>query len=132
MTPADRPDPADLSRRERQIMDIIYELEEASAAQIHKRLPSPPSYSSVRALLSRLESKGQIRHRPRGKQYVYSAVLARSQARQKALTRVVRTFFEGSAAQAITGLLGMSAARLTSEELRELAEKIEQVRKEGR
>jgi BlaI family transcriptional regulator, penicillinase repressor len=94
-----------LSRRERQIMDILFECGAASASEIHSRLPDPPSYSAVRAALRVLEQKGHIRHQLQKLRYVWTPRIAREQARRSALRHVVRTFFEGSAEQAVAALL---------------------------
>ena len=119
-----------LSRRERQIMDVLYERGSASVAQVRARLPDPPSYSAVRALLRVLEDKGQLKHRQDGPRYVYQPVLPRATARRTAVERLVRTFFEGSTEQAMAALL--DGTRLDEEELRRLAELIQSARKEGR
>ena len=121
-----------LSRRERQIMDVLYELREATAADVLKKLPSPPSYSAVRAMLAKLEKKGHVRHQQQGKRYVFAPVVSRSQARDSALTRLVTTFFNGSAAQAATRLLGRSAEEMTDEELDEMAAMIDKARRRER
>lgn len=121
-----------LSRRERQIMDIVYRLGRASAADVLDGLPDPPSYSAVRAMLRVLEAKGHLRHRQDGPRYIYEATLSRRKARQSALQRIVRTFFDGSTEQAVAALLDLSSTRLSDEELDRLGELIEQARKEGR
>jgi predicted transcriptional regulator len=121
-----------LSRRERQIMDVIYRRGQASAAEILAELPEPPSYSAVRALLRVLEDKGHLRHDQRGTRYVYLPTLPPDKARRSALSRLVQTFFDGSAAQAVAALLDMSASRLSDTELERLARLIDQARKEGR
>src|SRR5688500_12412040 len=86
-----------LSRRERQILDVLYREGRASAALVREKLPDPPSYSAVRALLRILEDKGAVRHESEGLQYIYSAAVPRDQAKQSALTHLVSTFFGGSA-----------------------------------
>ena len=121
-----------LSRRERQIMDIIYQQGQATAAEVMERLPDPPSYSAVRALLRVLEDKGHLRHEEQGPRYVYLPTLPRDKARSSALKQVVQTFFEGSTEQAVAALLGMSPVALSDEELDRLARLIDQARKEGR
>ena len=123
---------ASLSRRERQIMDIIYQQGQATAAEVMERLPDPPSYSAVRALLRVLEDKGHLRHEEQGPRYVYLPTLPRDKARSSALKQVVQTFFEGSTEQAVAALLGMSPVALSDEELDRLARLIDQARKEGR
>ncbi len=121
-----------LSRRERQIMDILFEAGEASASTVLENLPEPPSYSTVRALLARLEQKSYVRHRADGPRYVYTPTIAMARARKNALDRVVQTFFDGSAAAAATALLGLSGRDLSAEELEDLAGAIAKAREEGR
>jgi BlaI family transcriptional regulator, penicillinase repressor len=119
-----------LSRRERQILDVLYARGSATAADVLSALPDPPSYSAVRALLRILEDKGHARHEQQGTRYVYLPVVPRDSARQSALTRIVKTFFEGSAAQAAAALLDSST--LSDEELEHLSSLIERARREGR
>lgn len=119
-----------LSRRERQILDVLYARGSATAADVLSALPDPPSYSAVRALLRILESKGHARHEQQGTRYVYLPVVSRDSASQSALTRIVTTFFEGSAAQAAAALLDSST--LSDEELAHLSSLIERARREGR
>ncbi len=121
-----------LSRRERQIMDIIYQRRQATAAEVMEHLPDPPSYSAVRALLRVLEEKGHVRHKQDGPRYVFYPTVSRDRARQSALKQVVGTFFEDSTGQAVATLLDMSAKEMSDVELDRLAELIEQARKEGR
>lgn len=120
----------DLSRRERQIMDILLRLETATAAEVQAELPDAPGYSAVRTMLGRLEKKGQIAHKADGPRYVYSPAIDRDSARQSALERTVRTFFDGSPGKTVAALLDRSAARLTDGELDELAELIQRMREE--
>ena len=126
------PDPTQLTRRERQIMDVVWELEKATAAEIHERLTDPPSYSAVRAHLANLEAKGHLKHREQGPRYVFYPAVPKSRARVSAVRRLVQTFFEGSAAEAVNALLSLSAKDLSEDELADLAKRIEQARKEGR
>lgn len=119
-----------LSRRERQIMDIIHRLGKATAGEVLEGLPDPPSYSAVRALLRLMEEKGYLRHETDGSKYVYLPTLAREKARQSALKRIVQTFFDGSTELAVAALL--SKANLKQDELDRLSALIEQARKEGR
>jgi predicted transcriptional regulator len=121
-----------LSRRERQIMDIVYEMKEASASQILERLPSPPSYSAVRALLRVLEQKGHLIHRQDGPRYVYVPRLAKDKARRSALAHLRQTFFDGSTADVVAALLDISEDDLSEDDYRRLAELIDKARKEGR
>jgi predicted transcriptional regulator len=126
------PDPTRLSRRERQIMDILYERGRASAAEVLEALPDPPSYSAVRAMLRVLEEKGHLKHHQAGPRYIYEPTMPRNKARQSALERVVRTFFDGSTEEAVAALLDMSSPELSEEELHRLRGLIDQARKEGR
>ncbi len=123
---------ATLSRRERQIMDIIYQRGKATAAEVMEGLPDPPSYSAVRALLRVLEEKRHVRHKQDGPRYVFYPTVSRDRARESALQQVVGTFFEDSAEQAVATLLDMSAQDMSESELDRLAELIEQAKKEGR
>lgn len=119
----------DLSRRERQIMDALHELgDEASAEDIRQKLPDPPSYSAVRAMLAKLEAKGTIRHREEGLRYVYAPTTKRSAARRSAVERLVRVFFGGSPGEAVNALL--DAEKWDPEELDEMAKRIERLKKE--
>ena len=119
-----------LSRRERQILDVLYTRGSATAADVLDALPDPPSYSAVRALLRILESKGHARHEQQGTRYVYVPVVPRDSARRSALTRIVKTFFEGSTAQAAAALLDSST--LSDDEFKHLSSLIERARREGR
>ena len=121
-----------LSRRERQIMDVIYRLGEATVSEILANLPSPPSYSAVRALLRVLAEKGHVKHRYRGPRYVYKPKVSREKARQAVLDQVVQTFFDGSAAQVVNALLDRSPVSLSEEDLERMSRLIEKARKEGR
>lgn len=121
----------ELSRRERQILDILYAQGKATAADVQGALPDPPSYSAVRALLRILEEKGHVRHEQDGPRYVYLPTVARENAKKSALRHLLQTFFDGSAEQAISALLDGSAARLSDKELDRLAHMIEQARRSG-
>lgn len=121
-----------LSRRERQIMDVIYRLGRATAAEVHDALPDRPSYSTIRALLRVLEAKGHLRHAEDGPRYVYSPTVPRERARESALRQLVTTFFDGSTEATVAALLDISAARLSDTELNRLAGLIAQAKKEGR
>ena len=120
-----------LSRRERQILDILYQRGQATAADVQNALPEPPSYSAVRALLRILEDKGHVRHQQDGPRYVYLPTVARENAKRSALHHVLRTFFDGSAEQAISALLDDASAKLSPAELDRLARLIEDARKSG-
>lgn len=121
-----------LSRRERQIMDVIYALQEATVNQVLERLPSPPSYSAVRALLRVLEQKGHLVHRQDGPRYIYSPTLPRERARRSALKHLLQTFFDDSTEDAVAALLDISEDSLTVEDYGRLLEIIQKARKEGR
>jgi predicted transcriptional regulator len=127
-----RPAQDPLSRRERQIMDVVYRLGRATAAEVREALPDPPSYSAVRALLRVLEEKGHLRHEQDGPRYVFLPTVPRDKARKSALRRLVQTFFEGSTAQAVAALLDAPDAKLSDEDLDRLSHLIEQARREGR
>jgi len=121
-----------LSRRERQIMEVLYREGRATASEVLERLPDPPGYSAVRALLRILENKGQVRHAADGNRYVYEPRLPRDRAGRPALAGVLETFFDGSAEKAVSALLDLSRHELTDADLDRLSELIEQARLEGR
>jgi len=121
----------DLSRRERQIVDILYTQGRATAAEVQSALPDPPSYSAVRAMLRILEEKGHIRHEQDGPRYVYLPTVGRDRAKKTALRHVLQTFFNGSAEQALSALLDESDTRLSNRELDRLAELIDRARRTG-
>ena len=121
-----------LSRRERQVMDVLYRLGKATAAEIHQSIPDPPSYSAVRAMLRILEEKGHIRHEAQDLRYVYLPVVTREKARRSAVKHLLHTFFEGSPEEAVATLLDVSASDLSREDLDRIAALIEKARKEGR
>jgi BlaI family transcriptional regulator, penicillinase repressor len=121
----------ELSRRERQIMDFLYQQGRATAAEVQENLPDPPSYSAVRALLRVLEEKGHARHEQDGPRYVYVPRVARDRAKRSALRHVVRTFFDGSKEQLVAALLDDKSTQLSKDELDRLAGLIERARKEG-
>ncbi len=121
-----------LSRRERQIMDVLHAKTQATAAEVRAALPAPPSYSAVRALLRILEGKGHVRHRLAGARYVYVPRERPELARRWALQRVVSTFFQGSIAHAVAALLEGADTQLSDGELVQLQQLIKKARKEGR
>jgi predicted transcriptional regulator len=121
-----------LSRRERQIMDIVYAQGEASAAGVRAALPDPPSYSAVRALLAILVEKGHLKHRSEHGRYIFAPTRRRAQAGRSALRSVLDTFFEGSLERAVAALLRGSDANLSAEELQRLGQLIQKARREGR
>ncbi len=120
-----------LSRRERQMMDILYRRGRATAAEIHQELPDRPSYSAVRAKLRVLEEKGHVRHEEQALRYVYLPVVTREKAKQSALRHLLATFFDNSAEQAITALLNLKTAGLSPEKLDRLSALIEKAKNEG-
>ena len=125
-----RPD-LNLSRRERQIMDILFAQGRSTAADVMAALPDPPSYSAVRAMLRILEDKGHVRHEQDGPRYIYAPTVARDSAKRFAIRHVLKTFFDGSATQAISTLLDEDGEKLSEAELDRLAGMIERARKGG-
>jgi predicted transcriptional regulator len=121
-----------LSRRERQIMDVLYRLGRATVAEVMENIEDPPGYSAVRAMLRILEEKGHLRHEQDGPRYVFIPRVTRDRARRSALTHVIQTFFDGSTEEAVAALLGMSQSRLSEEELDRLSKLIDSARSEGR
>ncbi|HJR42898.1 MAG TPA: BlaI/MecI/CopY family transcriptional regulator [Gemmatimonadaceae bacterium] len=121
-----------LSRRERQIMDVLYREGRATAADVLAQLPDPPGYSAVRAMLRVLEDKGHVKHEQAGPRYVYLPTVPREKARRSALRHLVRTFFDGSTEATVAALLDLSDTRISNAELQRLSKLIEQARKEGR
>ena len=121
-----------LSRRERQIMEIVYRSGRATATEVLAGIPDPPSYSAIRALLRILENKGWLRHEADGPRYVYLPTLPSRRASRSALRNVLETFFEGSTEKAMAALLDLSREQLSDEELSRLSRLIEDARKEGR
>ena len=120
-----------LSRRERQIMDIIFRRGRATAAEVMEELPGNPSYSTVRTQLRVLEEKGHVRHDEEGLKYVYLPVMARHTARKSALRHLIETFFDGSAEKAVVALLGGEGSKLSEDELNRIAELVDKTRKES-
>lgn len=124
------PEKDTLSRRERQIMDVLYRLGSATAAEVQDNIPEAPSYSAVRALLRILVDKGHIRHSYDGPRYVYAPIVSRPVAQKSALRQLVKTFFDGSASNAVAALLDMSGKDLSDAELDRLAKIVEQAKQE--
>ncbi|MGE0623151.1 MAG: BlaI/MecI/CopY family transcriptional regulator [Pseudomonadales bacterium] len=124
-----KPQPHDLSRRERQIMDVLYAAGEATAADVQAGLPDSPSYSTVRALLRKLLDKGQVRYRQDGPRYVYVPVVGKSQASESALRRLVDTFFDGSAAAAVVNLLGRDGERITENDIAAIEAELDRLKR---
>ena len=121
-----------LSRRERQIMDVLFTLGQATVGEVLERIPDPPSYSAVRATMRVLEEKGHVEHLQDGPRSRDKPGVAQESARSAALGHLVRTFFGGSAEAAAAALLGMNRRRLTDADLRRLAGQVEAAREEGR
>ena len=120
------------SRRERQIMDVLYARGEASAADVLEALADPPSYSAVRALLRILIEKGHVKHRVDGKKYLYAPQQAKTRAAKSAMQKVLQTFYQGSTVQAVAALLDLHDKDLTEDELEQLSALIDEARREGR
>jgi predicted transcriptional regulator len=130
--PAPRqPHPATLSRRERQIMDILYRQGRATAGEVMEALTGDPSYSTVRAQLRVLEDKGHVHHEEHGLRYVYMPAVPRHAARKSALRHLVDTFFDGSPEQAVAALLGGEGTKLSDADLKRIADLVAKARKDG-
>ena len=121
-----------LSRRERQIMDILYRQGKASTSEVRELMADAPSYSAVRAMLRVLEEKGHVRHQAEGLKYVYVPTVARDKAKRTAVKHVMETFFNGSPEQIVAALLDVASTRLTREELDRMSQLIEDAKKEGK
>ena len=121
-----------LSRRERQIMDVLYRRGRATAMEVLEDLPDPPSYTAVRTLLRIMEDKGHIRHTQEGSRYIYQPCLSREKARRSVLDSVIQNFFEGSRQKLFAALLDGGSGKLSRDELNSLSELVDQARKEGR
>jgi BlaI family transcriptional regulator, penicillinase repressor len=121
-----------LSRRERQIMEILYQRGKASASEVRGAMDEAPGYSAVRALLRVLEDKGHVKHQAEGLRYVYVPVVTREKAKRAAVKHVLDTFFNGSPEQIVAALLDVSSPALTRPELDRMAQMIEKARKEGK
>jgi predicted transcriptional regulator len=121
-----------LSRRERQIMDILFRRGRATAAEVMAELPGDPSYSTVRTQLRVLEEKGHVRHDEDGLRYIYIPAVARHAARKSALRHLVQTFFDGSAEKAVAALLGGEGSKLSEDELNRIADLVAKTRKDGK
>ena len=127
-----RRSPALLTKRERQIMDVLYRLGRATAAEIMEGVPGAPGYSTVRTQLRVLETKGHVRHEEQGLRYVYMPTVPRHSARKSALKHLVDTFFDGSSAKAVAALLGGEAARVTDDDLERIAQMVKDARNDAR
>jgi len=124
--------PSSFSRRERQIMEVIYREGRAAATEVLEKLPDPPSYSAVRALLRILEQKGHVRHVEEGNRYVYFPTVPADRARRSAMRHLLQTFFQGSPEKAVAALIDMSRAELSETDLDRLSHLIDEAREEGR
>jgi predicted transcriptional regulator len=121
-----------LTRREREIMDVVYRLGRATAQEVLENLAAPPSYSAVRALLRLLEERGHLKHSSEGTRYVYTPAVPRATARKRALDHLVSTFFDGSVEQTLVALVESSRSKLDADELDRLSEIVERAKKRGR
>jgi BlaI family transcriptional regulator, penicillinase repressor len=121
-----------LSRRERQIMDFLFERGKASVAEVLDGIPSPPGYSAVRATLRTLEQKGRVEHEEDGRAYIYRPTVKREAARKSALSHVLKTFFDGSAEQAVAALLEIRRTKRSAVELDRMSKLVEHAKREGR
>jgi len=118
-----------LTRRERQIMDILYRRARATAGEVMQELPGEPSYSTVRTQLRVLEEKGHVKHEEHGLRYVYSPIVPRSAVRQSALRHLIDTFYDGSSEKVVAALLGVEGSRMSPDELERIARMVEKARK---
>lgn len=125
-------DSSDLARRERQIMEAVHRLGEASVGEVLAEIADPPSYSAVRTMIRHLETKGLLRHRPDGKRYVYKATQSRAVASRSALRKLIDVFFAGSASDTVAAILDVSGDKLAPEDLARMADMIHQARSEGK
>ena len=122
----------ELSKRERQIMDVLYQMGEATVGEVLERIPDPPSYSAVRATLRVLEEKGHAQHKQDGPRYVYLPTVPQDKAQSAALSHLLGTFFGGSVEAAVMALVQMDEAKLSVNELDRLAARIREAEREGR
>ena len=121
-----------LSRRERQILEILYQRGKASASEVREAMPDAPSYSAVRTLLRVLEDKGHVKHRAEGLRYVYTPIIGLEKAKRGAVKHLLETYFEGQPEQIVAALLDVSSTRLTAEELDRMTALIDKAKKEGK
>ena len=129
---AEKKDPSQLGRREREILDIVFRLEEASVGEVMKEMAEPPAYDSVRTMLRLLERKGFVKHRRNGTKYIYRPTQSRSTASKSALSHLMATFFENSVADTIAAAINLKSDDLSDEELSKLQTLIDKARREGR
>ena len=121
-----------LSRRERQIMDYLFQVGSASVSDVRAHIPSPPTYSAVRAMLRTLEEKGHVTHKEEGRAYVYAPTLRRDAARKSALAHMLKTFFDDSTENALAALLDLKSSKLDADELGRLEKLVRRAKREGR
>ena len=121
-----------LTRRERQIIDFLYQHGRAGVSEVMAGIPDPPSYSAVRAMLRTLEEKGHVRHIEDGRAYIYEPIVQKDAARAGALTHLLKTFFDGSAEKAVAALLDLKSQQLTTDELDRVSKLLDAARNEGR
>lgn len=122
----------DLSRRERQIMDFLYQRGRAGVSEVLAGIPDPPSYSAVRAMMRTLEEKGHVRHVEDGRAYIYEPIVRKDDARQGALSHLLKTFFDGSTEKAVAALLDLKSQQLTKDELDRVSKLVDAAKSEGR
>jgi len=122
----------DLSRRERQIMDFLYQRGRAGVSEVLAGIPDPPSYSAVRAMMRTLEEKGHVRHIEDGRAYIYEPIVRKDDARQGALSHLLKTFFDGSTEKAVAALLDLKSEQLTKDELDRVSKLVDAAKSEGR
>ena len=122
----------DLSRRERQIMDFLYQRGRSAVGEVMQGIPDPPSYSAVRAMLRTLEEKGHVRHVEDGRAYIYEPIVQKDAARAGALTHLLKTFFDGSTEKAVAALLDLKSQQLSPDELDRVSKLVDAARNEGR
>ena len=120
-----------LTRRERQIMDVVYAQSEASVAEIQRSIPDSPSYSAVRALVRKLMDKGHLEYRQDGARYVYRPVVPKNDAQHSAVQRLLNTFFDGSAGQAVVNLLGSQADRISDADIAKIEQEIQRLKRQN-
>jgi predicted transcriptional regulator len=129
---ARKKNPQDLGRRERQILEVVYRLGEASVGDVLEHLPDPPAYDSVRTMIRQLERKGLLRHRREGTRYIYRPTQSHESASRSALVHLMKTFFQNSAAETVAAIFDVSSDDLTEEEIHRLEQLIDQAKREGR
>jgi predicted transcriptional regulator len=123
---------AQLSRRERQIMDILYQRGKSAASEVREAMPNAPSYSAVRAMLRVLEEKGHVRHRSEGLRYIYLPTVTHDKAKRSAVKHLLDTFFNDAPEDVVAALLDVSSTRMTREELDRMSEMIEKAKRDGK